>query len=73
VSATLTALRRARGWTKAELARRAGLNAATIGWIESGRFRPYAAQIDKLAAALNVDAALIAALALPATAEQEQR
>jgi transcriptional regulator with XRE-family HTH domain len=64
-------LREARGWTKAELARRAGLNAATIGWIESGRFRPYTAQIAKLAAALGVDAALIATLGLPAGAEQE--
>lgn len=69
---TLTALRRARGWSKAELGRRAGLNAATIGWIESGRFHPYGGQIDKLALALDVDRALIAALALE-TAEQDPR
>ena len=50
----LKKLREERGWSKAELARRAGLNASTVGWIESGRFRPYDGQLLKLAAALEL-------------------
>ena len=46
--------REVRRWSKAELARRAGLNASTVGWIESGRFRPYPGQLEKLAHALGV-------------------
>ena len=46
--------REERGWSRAELARRAGLNASTVGWIESGRFRPYDGQLLKLAAALEL-------------------
>ena len=46
--------REAKGWTKAELARRAGLNASTVGWIESGRFTPYPSQVRKLAEALEL-------------------
>ncbi len=46
--------REARGWSKSELARRAGLNHTTIGQIESGRFRPYPGQLRKLAAALGL-------------------
>ena len=38
-----------RGWSKAELARRSGLNATTIGQIEAGRFKPYPSQLRKLA------------------------
>jgi transcriptional regulator with XRE-family HTH domain len=45
--------RRARGWSKAELARRANLNAATVGAIENRRLRPYACQLEKLAGALG--------------------
>ena len=46
--------RRRRGWSQAELARRADLNAGTISLIESRRFRPYPGQIAKLARALGV-------------------
>ena len=53
----MTALQRhreARGWSKAELARRAGLNASTVGSIENGRLRPYPSQVLKLAEALKL-------------------
>jgi ribosome-binding protein aMBF1 (putative translation factor) len=43
-----------RGWSRAELARQAGLNASTVGLIESGRLRPYPSQVEKLARALNI-------------------
>jgi len=43
-----------RGWSRAELARRANLNAATVGLIEAGRFRPYPIQLAKLASALGI-------------------
>ena len=46
--------RERRGWSRAELARRARLNATTVGWIESGRFRPYRVQRQKLAKALGL-------------------
>ena len=42
-----------RGWSRAELARRAGLNASTVGLIESGRLQPYPRQLYKLARALG--------------------
>lgn len=50
----LKKLREARGWSKARLARQAELNATTVGWIESGRFRPYPVQLKKLAKALDL-------------------
>ena len=50
----LTRERLARGWSQAELARRAGMNATTISLIESGRFQPYPAQLVKLARALGL-------------------
>ena len=43
-----------RGWSRAELARRAGINASTVGLIESGRLHPYVSQLMKLANALGV-------------------
>ena len=43
-----------RGWSRAELARRAGINASTVGLIESGRLRPYPSQLVKLAIALGI-------------------
>ena len=43
-----------RGWSRAELARRAGVNASTVGLIESRRLRPYVSQLMKLANALGV-------------------
>jgi transcriptional regulator with XRE-family HTH domain len=51
----LQQLREARGWTRAELARRAKLNPATVGMIEHGRLQPYESQLRKLAAALGVE------------------
>ena len=38
---------------RAELARRSGLNAATVGQIELRRLQPYPSQLAKLAAALD--------------------
>ena len=45
--------RQARGWSRAGLARQAGMNATTVGLIESGRFRPYPVQLQKLGEALG--------------------
>lgn len=50
----LKRLRERRGWTKAELARRAGMHSSTVGLIESDRLRPYPSQLERLAAALGV-------------------
>lgn len=41
------------GISKAELARRAGMQQGLIAWIESGRFYPYDSQLNKLANALD--------------------
>lgn len=49
----ITRERESRGWSRAELARRASLNAATVGQIEAGRLVPYAVQLDKIAEALD--------------------
>ena len=49
----LQQLREERGWTKAELARRARINAQTVGWAEDKRFRLYDSQLRKLAKALK--------------------
>ena len=50
----LTNERTRRGWSRAELARRAGMNATTVGQIEAGRFIPYPRQLAKLARALEL-------------------
>lgn len=50
----LQARREEREWSRAELARQAGLNPATVGAIESGRLQPYDSQLIKLARALKV-------------------
>ena len=50
----LRSLRESRGWSRAELARRAGLNQVTVGAIESGRLLPYQSQVLKLEEALGV-------------------
>lgn len=42
-----------RGWSQAELARRARVNATTVSQIESGRFRPYSDQLARIALALD--------------------
>ncbi len=51
----ITRLRLDRGWSKAELARRAQVHPSQIGLFESGRLLPYPSQLVKLAAALEVD------------------
>jgi transcriptional regulator with XRE-family HTH domain len=50
----LTVERAGRGWSRAELARRAGMSNSTISLIENGRFLPYPGQLQKLAAALGL-------------------
>ena len=50
----LTQLRERRGWSKSELARRAGLNQTTVSAVEIGRLIPYDTQLRKLAEALGV-------------------
>lgn len=47
--------RTGRGWSRAELARRARLNQVTVGQIEAGRLIPYPSQLRKLARALRID------------------
>lgn len=49
----LTVERLARHWSQSELARKAGLNAATIGAVERGRLVPYPGQLSKIARALK--------------------
>lgn len=54
MTTSLRTLRESKNWSRAELARRAGLNAATVGQIEAGRLRPYPSQTLKLATALGL-------------------
>jgi transcriptional regulator with XRE-family HTH domain len=49
----LVAERKRRGWSQAELARRAWLNPNTISLIETGRLRPYPSQLRKICTALG--------------------
>lgn len=49
----LTVEREQREWTRAELARRAGMNPGTVGLIENSRLVPYGSQLKKLAKALG--------------------
>ena len=49
----LTEVRLSRGWSQSELARRAHINAGTVSLVESGRLKPYPAQIAKIARALG--------------------
>lgn len=51
----LTLERQRRGWSKAEVARRAGLHPSQIGWFESGRMVPYDSSLRKIAAAFGMD------------------
>lgn len=55
-------LREGKGWTRGELARRARMDAATVGKIESGRLQPYPKQLVRLAKALQIPAADAATL-----------
>ena len=57
----LTEERRRRGWSLAELARRAGMHPSTVGLIESGRLQAYPGQLAKLADALGVPTSTLAA------------
>lgn len=58
----MTELRKARGWSQAELSRRADMNASTICHMEGLHFSPYASQLAKIARALDVDEAQAATL-----------
>jgi transcriptional regulator with XRE-family HTH domain len=58
----MTELRKARGWSQAELARRTGMNQATVCHMEGGHFIPYASQLAKIAEALEVSKAEAAEL-----------
>ncbi|MCL2745897.1 MAG: helix-turn-helix domain-containing protein [Coriobacteriia bacterium] len=48
-------VRRERGMTKTDVARKAKIQQGLLGWIESGRFTPYDSQLEKIAAALEWD------------------
>ncbi len=51
----LAFLRRRKGWTQTELAKRVGLSVASIGFYEQGRMRPTPRNLIKLAQVLDVD------------------
>lgn len=53
VTTVLQRMRECMHMSKAELARRAKMQQGVIGWIESGRFKPYESRLRKLAEALN--------------------
>lgn len=46
-------LRTEQGLSKTDLARAARMQPNMVAWIESGRFRPYESQLEKLAKALG--------------------
>jgi len=48
-------MRLERGWSRAELARRAQMDASDIGRIEKGQMTPYPGQLSKIAAALGAE------------------
>jgi len=58
----LSVERMARGWTRAELARRSQMQAGDVGKIESGRMHPYPKQLRKLGRALRIPAAEVESL-----------
>jgi excisionase family DNA binding protein len=51
---TLKDEREKRGWSQAELARRASLNAGTLSMIERGKLQAYPVQVEKLARAMGI-------------------
>ncbi len=55
LSAQVSAERRRRGFSQAELAERTGLNRATVSRIEQNSFTPSLAQLEKLAEVLDFD------------------
>ena len=60
----MTAIRNGKGWSRAELARRARMTPGDVGKIEAGRLVPYESQLRKLARALGIpvsDASLLLA------------
>jgi transcriptional regulator with XRE-family HTH domain len=50
----LTVERERRGFSKAQLARRASIDQGLVGKIESGRIQPYPKELGRLARALGV-------------------
>jgi ribosome-binding protein aMBF1 (putative translation factor) len=42
-----------KGWSMSKLAREAELNTSTVSMTESGRFKPYPSQLEKMAKALK--------------------
>jgi transcriptional regulator with XRE-family HTH domain len=50
----LRAAREKRGWSQAELARRAKMNQQTVSQIENGRLIPFPGQVKKLSKALGL-------------------
>jgi ribosome-binding protein aMBF1 (putative translation factor) len=57
--------RERRGWSRAELARRAQMSPGEVGKIEAGRLIPYDSQRRKLARALGIPADLLRESATP--------
>jgi len=56
ISLRIRELRRARGWSQAELARRAGVRQATVSRMESGATTKVSLRVlERLAGALEVD------------------
>jgi transcriptional regulator with XRE-family HTH domain len=55
LSALITALREAKGWSGAELARRSGVTASTVSVLEAGRYKPTATTLLRLLDALGLD------------------
>lgn len=49
----LRTVRETSGMSRAELSRKANMQAGVVGWVETGRFIPYDSQLLKLAAALD--------------------
>ena len=57
LSLRIKEVRQAKGWTQAELARRAGIRRATVNRIENARVKAIDLEVlEKLAKALEVDA-----------------
>ena len=54
--AILRRLREQRGWTKAKLATRAGMNAIYLGYVEEGRNAPTISTVLELLEVLDADA-----------------
>lgn len=68
----LTVLREARGWSRAEAGRRAGLDGATVGKLENGRLMPApeSRTLRKLARAFGVPPTEASTLLDPASSTE---